>query len=62
EITSNELNVLYPLPNTAVSKSEFEQLDSDQLRKILLERSAFDLYTNGISAFSENNSTIETKF
>lgn len=62
EITSNELNVLYPLPNTAVSKSEFEQLDSDQLRKILLERSAFELYTNGVSAFSENNRTIETKF
>ena len=62
EITSNELNVLYPLPNIAVSKSEFEQLDSDQLRKILLERSAFDLYTNGVSVFSENNRTIETKF
>ena len=62
EITSNELNVFYPLPNAAVSQSEFEQLNSDQLRKILLERSAFDLYTNGVSAFSENNRTIETKF
>ena len=62
EITSNELNVLFPLPKATVSQNELEQFDSEQLRKILLERSAFDLYTNGVSAFSENNQPIETKF
>ena len=62
EITSNELNVLFPLPKATVSQNELEQFDSEQLRKILLERSAFDLYTNGVRAFSENNQPIETKF
>lgn len=62
EITSNELKVLFPLSKATVSQNELEQFDSEQLRKILLERSAFDLYTNGVSAFSENNQPIETKF
>ena len=56
------MKVLFPLSKATVSQNELEQFDSEQLRKILLERSAFDLYTNGVSAFSENNQPIETKF
>jgi len=62
EITSDELNMLFPLPKTTISQNELEQLNPDQLREILLERSAFDVYTNGIGAFSANNLTVETKF
>ena len=62
EITSNELNLLFPLAEATISQEELEQLNSSQVKNVLLERSAFHLYTKGVNAFSEDDLIIETKF